>query len=137
MQIPELQCIVTKVHENMQIGGSSFVCLLTSLKENDTARYPVHPLYWMGVKSISTFDAILLVLDELQLSVTDSVFYFNPLLQISTKNAADPIANKGTSQDEYCGWGISASINVQCTQKRIKINSIDYPIAHYALNRKI
>ena len=83
----------------------------------------------MGVKSsklISTFDTFLLVLDELQLSATDSTFYFNPLFQISTKNTPDPIANEGTSQDE---WGISASINMQCTQKRIKINSIDYPIA--------
>ena len=52
----------------------------------------------------------LLVLDELQLSATDSALYLNPLFQISTKNAADPIANVGTSQDEYCGW---ASIH-QC-----------------------
>ena len=118
--------IVTKVHENMQIRGSSFVCLLTSLKDNDTARYPVCPLYWMV---ISTFATFLLVLDELQHSATDSTFYFNPFFQISTKNAADPIANERTSQDEYCGWGISASINVQRTKKRIKINSIDYPIA--------
>ena len=115
--------IVTKVHENMLVGGSNFVCLLTSLKDNDTVRYPVRPLYWMGVKSsklISTFDTFLLVLDELQLSATDSTF--------CTKNAADPIANEGTSRDEYCGWSISASINMQHTQKR---SNIDYPIAHH------
>ena len=94
-----------------------------------TARYPVRPLYWMGVKSsklISTFDTFLLVLDELQLSATDSTF--------CTKNAADPIANEGTSRDEYCGWSISASINMQHTQKH---SSIDYPIAHHALSSKI
>ena len=35
---------VTKVHE---IGGSSLVCLLTSLKDNDAARYPcVHSIEW-------------------------------------------------------------------------------------------
>ena len=79
--------------------------------------YPL--IEWEYIKSsklISTFDTFLLVMDELQLSATDSVFYFNPLLQISTKNAADPIANEGTSRDEYCGWGISASIRSVCSK---------------------
>ena len=84
--------ILTKIQENMQIGGSSFVCLLTSLKDTDTVRYPItaciHSIEW-----ISTFDTFLLVLDELQLSATDCTLYFNPLFQITTKNAADPIAN--------------------------------------------
>ena len=63
----------------MQIGGSSFVCLLTSLNDNDTARYPVHPLCWMGVKLsklISTFDTFLLSSNIVQ----QTVRYIQPIV---------------------------------------------------------